>query len=108
MFINPKTGKPLIWNVPVAESEGKIVAENIIRIISGKEKRKFIPMKKYLFIVVVGKKYAIADLVFVKFSGFFGWLLKQLVELRYLLFILPAIKALKIWLKGLKYFSSND
>ena len=107
-LVNPATGKSLIWNVPVAEAEGRLVAKNIIREILGKPKKKFIPMKKYPFILAVGKKYAIADLVFIKFSGFLGWLLKQLVELRYLLFILPPGKALETWFKGLKYFSSND
>lgn len=107
-FNDQATGKPLIWNVPVAETEGRLAAQNIIRAIAGKPKKKFVPMRKYPFILAVGKKYAIADLIFIKFSGFWGWFLKQLVELRYLLFILPPIKALKIWLKGLKYFSSND
>ena len=104
---NPKTGKPLIWNVPVAEDEGRIVAKNIINAIKGRPLKKYIPWKKYPFILAIGKKYAIADLVFIRFSGLTGWLAKQLVELRYLLFILPFKKALKTWLIGLKYFTSH-
>lgn len=107
-FIDQATGEPLIWNVPVAEAEGRLAAQNIIRAISGKPKKKFVPMRKYPFILAIGRKYAIADLIFIKLSGFWGWFLKQLVELRYLLFILPPMKAFKIWIKGLRYFSSND
>ena len=107
-FVDPSDGKPVIWNVPVAEAEGRLAAKNIISALTGKPKNKFIPMRKYPFILAVGKKYAIADLVFIKFYGFGGWFLKQLVELRYLLFILPLGIALKTWLRGLKYFSSND
>lgn len=101
-FINPKTGKHLRWNVPVAEDEGRIVAENISRAALGLKLKKFVPMKKYPFILAVGKNYAAADLIFIRFSGFVGWFAKMLVELRYLLYILPVKKALSIWIKGFK------
>lgn len=107
-LINPKTGKPLIWNVPVAEAEGRLVAKNIFREIRGKPLKKFIPLKKYPFILAIGKKYAIADLVVIQVCGFFGWCLKQLAELRYLLFILPFSKAIKTWLACMRIFTSND
>ncbi|MDO8600640.1 MAG: NAD(P)/FAD-dependent oxidoreductase [bacterium] len=107
-FINPKTGKPLVWNVPIAEAEGRVVAQNIIRTIRNEPLRRFVPLKKYPFILAVGKKYAIADLLIIRICGFWGWFLKQLVELRYLLFILPIKKAIRTWLRGEKYFMSND
>jgi NADH:ubiquinone reductase (H+-translocating) len=107
-LINPKTGKPLIWNVPVAEAEGRLAAKNIVRAIRGESLRRFVPLKKYPFILAIGKKYAIADLIVVHICGFFGWFLKQIVELRYLLFILPIKKAITTWLRGEKYFMSND
>lgn len=107
-FINPKTGKPLVWNVPVAEAEGRLVAKNILHAIQQKPLCRFVPFKKYPFILAVGKKYAIADLVVVRISGFLGWFLKQLAELRYLLFILPIKKAITTWLRGERYFMSND
>ena len=66
------------------------------------------PLKKYPYILAVGKKYAIADLLVIRVHGFLGWCLQQLVELRYLLFILPTKKAIQTWLRGEKYFMSND
>lgn len=107
-LINQKTGKPLIWNVPVAETEGRIVAKNIIRAINRKPLKKFVPLKKYPFILAVGRKYAIADLVIFRTAGRLGWCLKQLIELRYLLHILPIKKAIATWLRGETYFMSND
>lgn len=107
-FTNPKTGKPLVWNVPVAEAEGRLAARNILRAIRSEPLKKFVPLKQYPFILAVGKKYAIADLVIIRIAGFFGWFLKQLAELRYLLFILPFKKAIATWLRGEKYFISND
>lgn len=106
--IHPHTGTPLVWNIPVAEAEGRLVAKNILRTIAQKHLKKFIPMRRYPFILAVGQKYAIADLVIVRFWGLMGWCAKGLVELRYLLFILPVRTAIATWLKGLKYYTSND
>lgn len=107
-FINPKTGKSLNGNVPVAEGEAKIAAKNILRSIRGKPRKKFVPLKKYPFILAVGGKYAIADLVYIRFSGFWGWFTKQLVELRYFLTILPIKKAIQLWFYCCRVYSSND
>lgn len=107
-FINPRTQKPLVWNVPVAEAEGRLVAKNIKRAILGKGEKKFVPLKKYPFILAVGKKFAIADFVSIRFTGIWGWFAKQLIELRYLLFILPPYSALKTWWKNMEVSNLND
>ena len=96
-FFNSKTQKPLVWNVPVAEAEGKLAAKNIIKKIKGLPLDEFKPFKKYPFVLAVGKKYAVADLIWLRFFGFSGWIIKQLVELRYFLTILPFPKNIKIW-----------
>ncbi len=107
-FINPKTQKPLAWNVPAAEAEGRIVAKNICRAIEGKTEKRFSPPSKYPFILAIGSKYAIADLLFVCFWGRSGWFAKQLVELRYLLFILPPHQALRTWYRAFSVSQAND
>ncbi len=107
-FTNPHTGKPLVWNVPVAEEEGKLAAENILRAIQGREKKKFVPWTKYPYVLVVGGRYAIADLIYIRFWGILGLAAKALVELRYLLFILPPVKAFRTWAKAVHYYSLNN
>lgn len=107
-LVNQKTGKALGWNVPVAETEGRLAAKNIIRVIKDQTLKKFKPLKKYPFVLAVGKKYAIADLIWLRFTGFNGWLIKQLVELRYFLTILPFNKAMRTWLNGIRYSTMND
>ncbi len=108
IFLNPKTGKPLVWNIPVAEAEGRLAAKNIIRKIKGLPLQEFKPLKKYPFVLAVGKKYAVADLIWLRLAGFIGWIIKQLVELRYFLTILPFPKNIKIWTRDIKYFTGND
>lgn len=105
---NQKTGKPLTWTVPVAEIEGKIAAKNIILSIKELPLKRFTPWKKYPNVLAVGKKYAVADLVYLRWSGLWGWIVKNLVELRYLVSILPIKEAFFLWLRSLKIFSSND
>jgi len=107
-FINPLTRTPLLWNVPVAESQGRSAAHNILRTLERRSEYPFVPLKKYPFILAVGKKYAIADLVLIRFSGFLGWTAKTLVELRYLLFILPPRSALFHWWRNIWLYRSND
>lgn len=107
-FINPKTGKPLTWNVPIAEAEGRLVAKNILLSLEKKPLKKFQPMGKYPYILAVGKKFAIADLIFLRISGTTGWCLKQIVELRYLLFILSLPRAIEAWFRAVRASTSND
>ncbi|OHA08961.1 MAG: hypothetical protein A3B37_02940 [Candidatus Sungbacteria bacterium RIFCSPLOWO2_01_FULL_59_16] len=107
-FLHPKSRMPLPGNVPVAESEARLAAKNIVADIIGEARSPFRPPERWPFILAVGGKYAVSDLVIVKFSGFLGWILKQLVELRYLLFILPFPKALRMWLRAVYYETRND
>jgi len=64
--------------------------------------------RNYPYIIPVGGKFAIAKIGPFVISGFWAWVLKGLVELNYLLTIMPFWKAIKIWLKGLKIFIQND
>lgn len=107
-FVDPKTGRNLPWNVPAAEAQARAAAKNILAEITGSEPQPFRPRKTYPIILAVGGKYALTNLAIIKFSGLLGWLLKQLVELRYLLFILPWTKALRMALRTTYYQTKND
>lgn len=107
-FANPRDGRPLPGNVPVAEAQARVAAKNIAAALSGAPRRSFRPLRRYPYIIAVGGKYALSDLLVLKFSGFLGWMVKQLVELRYLLFILPWRRALRMWLRTVYYSTRND
>lgn len=104
----PRRGAALPLNVPVAEAEARLAARNIAAAIGGRRERPFRPLSRYPFILAVGGKYALTDLVIAKFFGFAGWALKQLVELRYLLFILPPHRAFRMWWRAVYYSTRND
>lgn len=107
-FITKDMARPLPGNVPVAEAEAEVAARNIVAEIAGRERKRFQPNKNYHFILAVGGKYAISDIAAVKFFGLLGWMVKQLVELRYLLALLPWPKAVRMWLRAISYESAND
>lgn len=102
------SGKSIPNNVPIAEGQARRTAKNILQLMQNKQKTPYRVSTRYPYILAVGNKYAIADLIVIRFAGFFGWLLKQLVELRYLMFILPLGKAISIWLYTIKIYSAND
>lgn len=105
--IKDKEGNPVPMVARAAIDQAKVAAENISRDIKQKPHVEYKP-HKYPYIIAVGGKYAVAKLGPFLIKGFFAWLLKGLVELNYLLSVMPKLKALKIWLKGLFIFIRND
>lgn len=105
---NQKTGDPVPGVARVAISQANVVAENISRDIRGIDKHVEYKPMDYPYIAPVGGKYAIAKFGPIVISGLLGWLLKGLVELNYLVSIMPTTIALTTWMKGLKIFIQND
>lgn len=107
-FYDPRSGKPIPGVARAALIQADIVAHNIACDIQGrKDHRKYKPVD-YPYIIPVGGKWAIAKLGPLIISGLGGWILKGLVELNYLLSIMPLWRALRTWLKGLRIFVQND
>ncbi|MCL4353147.1 NAD(P)/FAD-dependent oxidoreductase [Patescibacteria group bacterium] len=103
-FIDPKTQKTAPGVAQVAQDQGKIAGENVYNSLEGK------PLVKYRFrhfgyIVPVKGRFALARLKFFTTAGFLGWIIQQLVFLRYLLEILPITKAFAKWNKFEKELS---
>lgn len=111
---DPKTQKPMPGVARAAIIQGSVVAHNILEIIKFKEglsdESRFIAYKpeSYPYIIPIGGKYAVAKIGPFVISGFLGWVLKGLVELNYLISIMPFQKALSVWFQGLKVFIQND
>ncbi|MEK7099052.1 MAG: NAD(P)/FAD-dependent oxidoreductase [Patescibacteria group bacterium] len=105
---HPRTKRPLPATAQVAEQEARHAARAISRVIRGASLRRFCPMHTYPFVLAVGRKYAFADLITVRLTGMSGWCIKQLVQLKYFLFILPWPRALKLWWRNMRLYHSND
>ena len=106
-YFDPAKNNPLPMTAQTAISQGSYAAYAINREINKKKLKPYKP-KQSRFIIPLGGKYALADFGFIKFSGFFAWILKHLVALLYFLSILPFFSALTLWLRGLKIHIKND
>ncbi|MDO8495664.1 MAG: NAD(P)/FAD-dependent oxidoreductase, partial [bacterium] len=91
-------GKPVPMVARAAIIQGSVAAKNIISEIKGaKSHLKYNP-REYPYIIPIGGKYAIAKIGPLVIVGFFGWIMKGLIELNYLDSIMPLGRAIKIWL----------
>jgi NADH dehydrogenase len=88
---NEKTKRPLPATAPVALSQAKIVAHNVIEEIRKAEVYGYIPKnkdykaKEFPYVIPVGGRSAIAKIGPFLITGFAGWLFKKIVELDYLI-----------------------
>lgn len=77
----PGKGNPQI--VEAAEQTAVTAAKNIIASIENKEKVEF-KSNYHGFMVSIGGRYAVADLMGIKLSGFFAMVMKHLINMVYL------------------------
>lgn len=108
VFIDPVTQKPIPQMAFIAIEQGRVAAKNINQLISGGDK-----LKKYLpnynvWIAPVGGKYAVAHVGKWNFSGFLGYILRELVDFRYFLSVLPFLKAVRLFCEEVRVFSKNE
>ncbi len=96
-FIDPKTKRPAATVAQVAEEQGKVAAENILRTLNKQEMKPYV-YHHFGYIVPLRGRFAVAELMGnIHLSGIPGWFLQQLVFLRYLLQIMPLTSAFKHW-----------
>lgn len=106
--LDPETKKPVPALAYVAIDQGKIVAENIYRLIKNKHLKSYHPFYN-VWIAPVGGKFAVAHLgKRLTISGFFGWAMRELVDFRYFLSILPFSKAVSLLGEEMEIFAKND
>lgn len=106
-FIDPKTTKPVPALAYIAVDQGKIVAKNIRRLINNKKLVEYDPFYS-VWIAPVGGKYALAHLWGLKVKGSLGWVLRELVDFKYMLSILPFKKAISLMWQEITLFTKND
>jgi len=90
-----------------AIEQGQSAARNAARTMADKKLKTYKPFYN-IWIAPVGGKYALFHLGRIKIKGLLGWLIREMVHLRYLFSILPAKKALRLYLSDLILFTKND
>ncbi len=90
-----------------AVEEAAVAAYNIFSEIYGLGKQR-IRIRFYRTIVPVGGKYAIFVGRRYQWYGFMPWLIRELVNLKYFMSIMPFFKAIIYWARGVDVYSKND
>ncbi len=106
-FIDPITHKSIPAMAFVAYEEGNIVASNIVNLIRNRKPKVYKPSYN-VWIAPVGGKFAVAHVGTITISGFWGWILRSIVDLRYMIQILPFFKALSVFWDEMTLFTKND
>ena len=83
-YLNDDSGNPLPGVAPVAMQQGKYVADILKNRLSGENYGKFVYKDKGS-LAVIGRNKAVADLGFLRFDGFFAWLVWAFIHIRYLI-----------------------
>ncbi len=102
-FINQKTGKPVPAVAHVAILEGRIAARNLIETIKHAEFPTHPPAIEsyrptdYPYVIPIGEGWAVAKFGPFIFSGALGWAFARVIELNYLMMIMPLAQAWKAW-----------
>lgn len=92
---------------PIAQSQGRLIAENILRERDGKALKSFkAPLDS--MILPLGGRYALFKMGPWYFSGLFPWFIKRLIIFRYHLSVLPFKRAFRKWRLGEELFRGND
>ncbi len=107
-FIDPKTQKPVPALAYAAIDQGKIAARNIYNLLNNRPPEPYRPKFK-IWIAPVGGKFSLAHLWSGwNVSGFAGWLVREIVDLQYLVSILSFKKAISIFWQSTTMFAKND
>lgn len=107
-FTDPKTQKAVPYFAYVAVDQGKLAAKNIYHSTVKRNLTNYKPFHG-IWIIPIGGKFALARLwggLLIK--GFLGWLLRQAVDIRYLLSIFSVQKALEVYWNEVTIYSKND
>ena len=107
-FIDLKTQKSVPALAYTASDQGRVVAENIFRLTYNKSLKRYSPYYG-VWIAPVGGKFALAHLWGgLMAKGFVGWVVRELVDLRYLVSILSFKKAVSLFWQEIIMFTKND
>ena len=94
-FVDPATQRPTPNVAQVAEEQGAIAGENVAAMIKNGQIKPY-QFRHWGYVVPLKGYYAVAELVYnIHLQGFVGWIVQQLVLLRYLLGIMPWHQAIE-------------
>ncbi len=113
-ILNPESNRMVPLVARAAIEQGRVAAKNIVEkikmtggVTSSAKKFLYRPLE-YPYVIPAGGKFAVCKIGPFIISGFFGWVIKNFVELNYFRGIMSLWQTKKLWLKIVRVFSAND
>lgn len=106
-YTDPRSKKLIPQTAQEAIRHGTHVARNIFRL---EQKKDLMPYSQgpSRYVIPVSGKFAVFYSPNLIVSGFAGWIIRKLADLRYFMSILPFFKAVRYWLFENRMFAKND
>lgn len=101
------TSEPLPGTASQAIDHAEYVARRILLLSKNKKSYKH-ECRLYPFVIPMGGKWAIFSSQKLLISGYFGYVIRQLVWLRYFVSILGYLRGFHWWLRSNELYSRND
>ncbi len=92
-----QTGKPLPGVSPVAMQQGRHAARNVVETIAGGKPMHFHYVDKGTM-ATIGRNKAVADLNFIRFGGFFAWVMWAGVHIFFLIGFRNRFNVMREWI----------
>ena len=108
IFLHPKTGARVPALAQVADRQANIVAENITRSLERRPDINWNPPERWTTVIPLGGSFALLDLGLFIIGGRAGYCVHKVIDLWYVLSILPVRRAWKHWSYARKMFLQND
>lgn len=106
-YVDPRSKKPVPQTAQEAIRQGTLVAKNVFRIATNKNLLPYSPGPSRFAIPAAGK-FAVFYTPNLIISGFAGWVIRRLIDLKYFMSILPFFSAINYWLFETRLFTKND
>ena len=107
LFLDEERGAPVPATAWAAEQQADAVIYNISAALRGGKLRAY-RAKFPGFVSAAGGKYAVAHLFGFTFAGPHAWLIKRVIDFKYIWSLYPKWKGFKIWCGELRLFVGND
>ncbi len=108
MFVDTASKLTLPQTAQAAEQAAPMVAANVLRALRRTKLVTYKARQKWPYSIAIGGNYALLGYGNLVLSGWLGYVVRRLVDLRYFWNILPAMTAIKFWLKGVLEYRKND
>lgn len=106
-FVDSTTERPVPQTAPLAVAQGRLVAANIVRQLDQQSLTAYRP-KHTGYVFPVGGRWAVSSMWGIHLTGWLGWLVRKLEDLKYFMSILRLSDAWKVFWQGGRVYLKND